>query len=108
MARFVPTTPRDAVIFGLTHNISRYNCQYVPGQVECTCNAQQQADRVLAELDPFMSSPAEGVSTALVNRANLVAKAIADGRLDGTDPAAVSAAIRASTPEEFEEVLRRD
>ena len=40
------------------------------------------------------------------NVANTVAQAIWMGRLDGTNSAAVAAAIRASTPEEFEAACR--
>ena len=42
-----------------------------------------------------------GAECALWNQANLVGQAIDRGRLDGTDGAAVAAAIRARTPEEF-------
>ena len=42
-----------------------------------------------------------GAANALWNQANLVGQAIDQGRLDGTSGAAVAAAIRATTPEEF-------
>ena len=42
------------------------------------------------------------------NVANAVAQAVALGRLDGTNPAALAAAIRAGTPEEFEAACRTE
>lgn len=49
----------------------------------------------------LMQERRAGAQTALWNQANLVGQAIDQGQLDGTNGAAVAAAIRATTPEEF-------
>lgn len=65
------------------------------------------ADDIYAALDGPAATPREptieqAASNALWNAANRVGHAIDTGHLDGTDGAAVAAAIRATTPEEFD------
>lgn len=58
-------------------------------------------EQILEQRDALQRQVDAMPATVLANQANNVGAAIRSGVLDGTNPVAVAAAIRATTPEEF-------
>ena len=80
-------------------NVSRENLGRVVGYEEAARAIRKLGDDTAVAL---MEARTAGGETSLWNQANLVGYSIMQGRLDGTNAVAVAAAIRATTPEEFQ------